>query len=89
VQIPKLCGFYEFPREYLVKLIELKVVKICEEQLDELEEETMNTETGKDGEDRKDMELKMQNLVWKMNLILVTFVIMVVAVGVAIVVTRS
>jgi hypothetical protein len=35
------------------------------------------------------MELKMQNLVWKMNLILVTFVIMVVAVGVAIVVTRS
>jgi hypothetical protein len=35
------------------------------------------------------MELKMQNLMWKMNLILVAFVIMVVAVGVAIVVTRS
>jgi hypothetical protein len=35
------------------------------------------------------MELKMQNLMWKMNFLLVGFVIILVAVGVAIVVTRT
>jgi hypothetical protein len=43
VQIPKYCGFYEFQREYLAKLVELKVVKICEEQLEEMEVGTKNT----------------------------------------------
>jgi hypothetical protein len=89
VQIPKLCGFYEFQREYLAKLIELKVVKICEEKLEELEEGTKKTVTGKDGEDRKDMELKMQNLLWKMNFLLAAFLILLVAVVVAIVLSRT
>jgi hypothetical protein len=89
VQIPKYCGFYEFQREYLAKLVELKVVKICEEQLEEMEVGTKNTGTGKEGEESKDMELKMQNLMWKMNFLLVGFVIILVAVGVAIVVTRT
>jgi hypothetical protein len=89
VQIPKLCGFYEFQREYLAKLIELKVVNICEEKLEELEEGTKKTVTGKDGEDRKDMELKMQNLMWKMNFLLAAFLILLVAVAVAIVLSRT
>jgi membrane protein insertase Oxa1/YidC/SpoIIIJ len=89
VQIPKLCGFYEFQREYLAKLIELKVVNICEEKHEELEERTKKTVTGKDGEDRKDMELKMQNLMWKMNFLLAAFLILLVAVVVAIVLSRT
>jgi hypothetical protein len=89
VQIPKLCGFYEFQRGYLAKLIELKVVNICEEKLEELEEGTKKTVTGKDGEDRKDMELKMQNLMWKMNFLLTAFLILLVAFVVAIVLSRT
>jgi hypothetical protein len=89
VQIPKLCGFYEFQREYLAKLIDLKVVNICEEKLEELEEGTKKTVTGKDGEDRKDMELKMQNLMWKMKFLLAAFLILLVAVVVAIVLSRT
>jgi len=64
LQNPKLCGFYRFQREYLDELVEKKIVRICCQQIDEHGED----EAPAVDEGMKQLENKMERLMWKMNI---------------------
>jgi hypothetical protein len=76
LQVPKLCGFYRFQKEYLNELIDKKIIIIKYEQIDEVEE---GWQGSVQDEDRKRLEKKMENLTWKMNCVFVVFGIVVLA----------
>jgi hypothetical protein len=76
LQVPKLCGFYRFQKEYLNDLIDKKIIIIKYEQIDEVEE---GWQGSVQDEDRKRLEKKMENLTWKMNCVFVVFGIVVLA----------
>ena len=59
MQVPKLCGFYRFQKEYLDELINKKIVIIKYEQIDEVEE---GSHGSVQDEDRNRLEKKLENL---------------------------
>ena len=72
MQVPKLCGFYRFQKEYLNELIDTKIVIIKYEQIDEVEE---GWQGSVQDVDRKRLEKKMENLTWKMTMSLLFLVL--------------
>ena len=60
-----MCGFYRFQKEYLDELIDKKIVIINCEEVEELEEGSEGSEYA--NHEEKDLEKKMENLMWKMN----------------------
>ena len=76
LQNPKLCGFYIFQKEYLDELIDKKIVIIDCEEVKELEERSQGSEYA-NHEEKKDLEKKMENLMWKMNCFIVVVAIVV------------
>lgn len=79
LQNPKLCGYYKFQKEYLDDLIDKKVVVIMCEELEDLEERIEGSETAI-YEGMKDLEKKLDHLMWKMNLVFVCVGIVVLSV---------
>jgi len=75
LQNPKLCGFYRFQREYLDELVEKKIVRICCQQIDEHGED----EAPAVDEGMKQLENKMERLVWKMNIFIGCIAVVVLA----------
>ena len=65
----KLCGFYRFQREYLDVLMEKKIIRICCEQIEELGEEVV--EAAAQDEGMKQLENKMERMMWKFNIFIV------------------
>jgi len=70
-----LCGFYRFQKEYLDELIDKKIVIINCEEVEELEEGSEGSEYA--NHEEKDLEKKMENLMWKMNCFIVVVAIVV------------
>ena len=77
LQNPKLCGFYRFQREYLDELVEKKIVRICYQQIDEHGEE--KDEAPAEDEGMKQLENKMERLMWKMNIFIDCIAVVVLA----------
>ena len=75
LQNPKLCGFYKFQKEYLDELIDKKIVIINFKEVEELEEGSEGSEYA--NHEEKDLEKKMENLMWKMNCFIVVVAIVV------------
>ena len=69
LQNPKMCGFYRFQREYLDVLMEKKIIRICCEQIEELGEEVV--EAAAQDEGMKQLENKMERMMWKFNIFIV------------------
>ena len=72
----KLCGFYRFQKEYLDELIDKKIIIINCEEVEEVEEGLEGSEYA-NHEEKKDLEKKMENLMWKMNCFIVVVAIVV------------
>jgi len=68
-----LCGFYRFQKEYLDELIDKKIVIINCKEVEELEEGSEGSEYA--NHEEKDLEKKMENLMWKMNCFIVVVAI--------------
>jgi len=64
-----MCGFYRFQREYLDVLMEKKIIRICCEQIEELGEEVVEAATQDEG--MKQLENKMERMMWKFNIFIV------------------
>ena len=83
LQNPKLCGFYRFQREYLDELVEKKIVRICCQQIDEhggKEDEAPGENEGmKQDDGMKQLENKMERLMWKMNIFIGCIAVVVLA----------
>jgi hypothetical protein len=79
LQNPKLCGYYKFQKEYLDDLIDKKVVVIMCDELEDLEEGIEGSEPAID-EGMKDLEKKLDHLMWKINLVFVCVGIVVLSV---------
>ena len=77
LQNPKLCGFYRFQREYLDELVEKKIVRICCQQIDEHGGE--EDEAPAEDEGMKQLENKMERLMWKMNIFISCIAVVVLA----------
>ena len=77
LQNPKLCGFYRFQREYLDVLMEKKIIRICCEQIEELGEEVV--EAAAQDEGMKQLENKMERLMWKINIFIGCIAVVVLA----------
>jgi len=75
LQNPKLCGFYRFQREFLDELVEKKIVRICCQQIDEHGED----EAPAVDEGMKQLENKMERLMWKMNIFIGCIAVVVLA----------
>jgi len=73
LQNPKLCAFYRFQNEYLDELIDKKIVIINCKEVEELEEGSEGSEYA--NHEEKDLEKKMENLMWKMNCFIVVVAI--------------
>ena len=73
LQNPKLCAFYIFQKEYLDELIDKKIVIINCKEVEELEEGSEGSEYA--NHEEKDLEKKMENLMWKMNCFIVVVAI--------------
>ena len=71
---PILCGFYGFQKEYLDELIDKKIIIINCEEVEEVEEGLEGSEYA-NHEEKKDLEKKMENLMWKMNCFIVVVAI--------------
>ena len=69
----KLYGFYIFQKEYLDELIDKKIVIINCKEVEELEEGSEGSEYA--NHEEKDLEKKMENLMWKMNCFIVVVAI--------------
>ncbi|CAD6333260.1 unnamed protein product [Miscanthus lutarioriparius] len=69
---PKLRGFYRFQKEYFDELVHKKIIRVSCEQIEEIEE----PKTVKD-EGVKDLEKKLEKMMWKMNCFIVCLAIVV------------
>jgi hypothetical protein len=87
LQFPKLCGYYKFQREYFEDLQSKNIVIVCIDKLQDMEEEgeqpmvvqaVANSTAGNDG--KTVLELKMENLSWKLNMSFVFFATLVVGI---------
>ncbi|CAO2047580.1 unnamed protein product [Urochloa humidicola] len=66
----KLCGYYGFEKQYFQLLKDLGVVVIRPSQWGELvnqEEEEESVDSPNDDKQKKALEQKMDNVIWKMN----------------------
>ncbi|CAN6230877.1 unnamed protein product [Urochloa humidicola] len=81
-RFPKLCGYYGFEKQYFQQLKDLGVVVIRPSQWGELvNEEEESVESPNDDKQKKALEQKMDNVIWKMN-VLFTCVVFMFVVGV-------
>ena len=79
LQFPKLCGYYRFDKEYVQMLKDAGVIvfrpsNVVDEGFPVDEEvDSVDCQIGSDKQ-RKALEGKMDNVIWKMNLFIVFFV---------------
>lgn len=73
----KHCGYYRFQRQYFEQLKELEVIEVRQLQSEEEEEEEGSEGRSNGKADRNAMELNLQKLQWKMNMLILCCVLVV------------
>jgi len=73
LKFPKLCGYYRFEKQYFEQLKEKGIIQVRPSNWAELvdhEDVLVDSPNGPDN-NRKDLEHKMETLIWKMNMFIV------------------